>query len=618
MENQRHGKIVRGFSMVDPEMVSKLHTDIKARGNDKYEIAHFNFTLPDLSQFDQEFLAFLMKDLIENATLKALEESGHLNWWTKCSTLQRLYPLLTSGDGNCLLHAASLGIWGVHDRWLNLRQDVYHTLSSSRAETTLKRRWLWYEWQKNLQEGLLFNDEEWESEWKAVLNMADAKPRSPRQPLSTVPEGSTIEDKEDSTSLPRTSSNSWQPRYESLEEIHICSLAHVLRRPIIVVSDNWVYDLQGKPMSPIPFAGVYLPVECDPTKCCRIPLVLAYSSSHFSPVVSTESSIQAMESNDFSPDDKILDDTSRTGNKFSAPSGKDLSNKGSKSPSIEESTTSAIQAAMSSIYQVTKSTILQAAKSFSETSMQTTSPANKPIYTAIPLVDKDCKILPLPFAADPGPNLDWLKNENSEETIKKKSLTDEERMSLLKKYLDVVEVDINEESCQDENKKLSDENNFRNQASNNQANTSNKSLPVAILPCDNQPNFYKEVITGYLEKARERFDFEKETKIVEPKQTPSLKCANDGCDLYGTVDNNYLCTKCFQHQSQSIVKFNPPPPYDPPSYSEVIAPCFTASNIDNTKTLKEMSIECRAPGCTFYGTPDKDGFCSKCFGKNKK
>ena len=313
-----------------------------------------------------------------------------------------------------------------------------------------------------------------------------------------------------------------------------------------------------------------------------------------------------------------------SGNKFNAPAGKDLSDKVSKSSSIEEST-SAIQAAMSSIYQVTKSTILQAAKSFSETSMQTTLPAKKPVYTAIPLVDKDYKILPLPFAADPGPNLDWLKNENSEEIIKKKSLTDEGRMSLLKKYLDVVEIDIIEESCQDEMKKVSGENKTRNEASNNLENTSNKSLPVAILPCDNQPSFYKEVITGYLEKARERFDFEKETKIVEPKQTPSLKCANDGCDLYGTVDNNYLCTKCFQHQSQSIVKFNPPPSYDPPSYSEVISsnnvfypPRFNASNTENTKTLKEMSIECRAPGCTFYGTPDKNGFCSKCFGKNKK
>jgi OTU domain-containing protein 7 len=570
---------------------------------------------------------------------------GHLNWWTKCSTLQRLYPLLTSGDGNCLLHAASLGIWGVHDRWLNLRQDVYHTLSSSVPEKTLKRRWLWYEWQKNLQEGLLLNADEWESEWKGVLNMADAKPRSPRQPLSTVPEGSMIKDTETSIPLTRTKSNSWQPHYESLEEIHICSLAHVLRRPIIVVADNWVYDFQGKPMSPIPFAGVYLPVECEPSECCRIPLVLAYSSSHFSPVVSTESSIDGPQSNNASsPDDQTVNDTAgkylwlynlekmylkyhdafsfHIGNKPSADSNGDSSDKVSKSPKVEESTTSMIQAAMSSIYHVTRSTILQAAKSFSESSVQTPLPPKAPIYTAIPLVDKDLKILPLPFAADPGPNWDWMNNENSEEIVKKKSLTDEDRMSLLEKYLDVVEIDINEESMFDENKKVLSPNNISDEASNNPGKTSR--FPVAILPRDNQPSFYKEVTTGYLEKAKERFDFEKETRIAEPEQPASLKCANDGCDLYGTVENNYLCTKCYQQQTKSIVKFNPPP-YHPPSYSEAVdsnnvfyPPSFEGPKKENTKTLKEMSIECRVPGCTFYGTPDKNGLCSKCFGENKK
>ena len=204
--------------------------------------------------------------------------------------------MLTSGDGNCLLHAASLGIWGVHDRWLNLRQDVHHMLSSKVDEGTLKRRWLWYEWIKNLQEGLEFNADEWEAEWISVLSMADAKPKSPQTKLSTVPEGSTVENEEASNTPARIVSNSWQPRYESLAEIHICSLAHVLRRPIIIISDNWVYDFEGKPLSPIPFAGVYLPVECDPSDCCRIPLVLAYSSSHFSPVVSTELQSQTVES----------------------------------------------------------------------------------------------------------------------------------------------------------------------------------------------------------------------------------------------------------------------------------------------------------------------------------
>ena len=309
------------------------------------------------------------------------------------------------------------------------------------------------------------------------------------------------------------------------------------------------------------------------------------------------------------------------------------SDKSSNTPPTTN-TTSAIQTAVASIYKVTKSTILQAAKSLSPTSMPTTSPTNTSIQVAIPLVDKDLKILPLPFATDPGPNWNWLENENSEHIIKEKSLTDEERMSQLKKYLDVVEIDINVQE-------VSGQNNVSNTSSgtgDNQTNTSNKTqdsqlnslrkVPVAVLPCDNQPSFYKEVITGYLEKAKERFEFEKETKIAEPmKLTPSLKCANDNCDLYGTVTNNYLCTKCFQLQSKSIVKFQGPrPSYDPPSYSEAVGddqvfdpPSFAGKSSNTEKTLQEMSVECRAPACSFYGTPGKNGFCSKCYhDENKK
>jgi len=35
--------------------------------------------------------------------------AGHLNWWADIGVGPRLYPMVTSGDGNCLLHAASLG-----------------------------------------------------------------------------------------------------------------------------------------------------------------------------------------------------------------------------------------------------------------------------------------------------------------------------------------------------------------------------------------------------------------------------------------------------------------------------------------------------------------------------
>jgi len=36
---------------------------------------------------------------------------GRLNWWADMGICQRLMPLATTGDGNCLLHAASLGEW---------------------------------------------------------------------------------------------------------------------------------------------------------------------------------------------------------------------------------------------------------------------------------------------------------------------------------------------------------------------------------------------------------------------------------------------------------------------------------------------------------------------------
>ena len=41
------------------------------------------------------------------------------------------YPFFsaTTGDGNCLLHAASLAMWGFHDRLLTLRKAL-HTLLS--------------------------------------------------------------------------------------------------------------------------------------------------------------------------------------------------------------------------------------------------------------------------------------------------------------------------------------------------------------------------------------------------------------------------------------------------------------------------------------------------------
>lgn len=590
-KRQRYSKIARGFSMVDPEMVSKLHTDITMKGKDGCEesygyfqdVTRFSFTLPDFLQYDKQFQEFLMKDLVENSTLKSLENSGHLNWLAKNGRFQRLLPLATSGDGNCLLHAASLGILGVHDRLLNLRRAVHHTLSTSLAERTIKRRWRWYQWVKNMGEGeLVFSEKEWDKEWQLVLSLADPKPRSllTTQSLATVSEV-TDSDKNDvevsvnTLPKPRRFSTCSEPRYESLEEIHVFSLAHVLRRPIVVVADTILYDFEGNAVCPIPFGGVYLPVECDPSGCCRIPLVLAYSSGHFSPVVAMEVDTE------------------------------------SESSSGSDDVTSTVQ-------------------------------------VAIPLVARSLTTLPLPFAVDPGDGWDWLKHDKTDE-IKNKTLSCDQRMVLLKKYLDIVYINLClppvQQSAEGRKEGTTEigGSDIYDRKTEDVDTPVQHSIAVAILPCGNQPSYYKELITGYIEIAKGRFKFEQEMNDSQPAEAEmsSVKCANDGCDLYGTVANNYLCTKCFQLQSKSIKEFEPKgaaeqnsslvevPPYDPPSYSEVVQdnrvfypPSFSSTGFHSNvgaKTLSQLQpVQCQAKGCTFYGTADKNGFCSKCYHENKK
>ncbi|XP_013140320.1 PREDICTED: OTU domain-containing protein 7B-like [Papilio polytes] len=92
--------------------------------------------LPDISVYPPDFRIFIEKDLLETATLVTLESAGILNWWRhgRVPGTPRLLPLATSGDGNCLPHAASLAAYGFHDRLLALRTKVQALLSGEGGE----------------------------------------------------------------------------------------------------------------------------------------------------------------------------------------------------------------------------------------------------------------------------------------------------------------------------------------------------------------------------------------------------------------------------------------------------------------------------------------------------
>uniref|UniRef100_A0A182QR82 ubiquitinyl hydrolase 1 n=1 Tax=Anopheles farauti TaxID=69004 RepID=A0A182QR82_9DIPT len=256
----------------------------------------YTFTLPDLTKYTDDFRKFLEKDLIENSTLNSLETTNRLNWWFESGACRKLWPLATTGDGNCLLHAASLAMWGFHDRRLTLRRTLHDILSKEEFREALYRRWRFQQTRVNKQAGFVFSESEWAKEWEEIVAIASPEPRRNSKTMGHSRRRSLLIEKNFDATAAGTSSASIGDRedenatYESLEEIHVLALAHILRRTIIVVSDVFLRDINGEAFSPIPFGGVYLPFEVPSNECHRAPLLLAYDMAHFSALVAMEAS----------------------------------------------------------------------------------------------------------------------------------------------------------------------------------------------------------------------------------------------------------------------------------------------------------------------------------------
>ncbi|XP_069041496.1 OTU domain-containing protein 7B isoform X2 [Lepisosteus oculatus] len=270
-------RLSRGISHASSTIVSLARSHVSSTGGSSEPLLDTplcTFQLPDLTVYRDDFRSFIERDLIEQSMLVALEHAGRLNWWTRVgASCQTLLPLATTGDGNCLLHAASLGMWGFHDRDLMLRKSLYTLMDKGLERAALQRRWRWQQTQQNKESGLVYTEDEWQKEWNELLKLASSEPR-----IHYTTNGSNCSGAESSE----------EPVYESLEEFHVFVLAHVLRRPIVVVADTMLRDSGGEAFAPIPFGGIYLPLEVPAAKCHRSPLVLAYDQAHFSALVSME------------------------------------------------------------------------------------------------------------------------------------------------------------------------------------------------------------------------------------------------------------------------------------------------------------------------------------------
>ncbi|XP_060057752.1 OTU domain-containing protein 7B isoform X4 [Erinaceus europaeus] len=243
-------RLSRGISHASSSIVSLARSHVSSNGGGGGSSEHplempiCAFQLPDLTVYNEDFRSFIERDLIEQSMLVALEQAGRLNWWVSVDpTCQRLLPLATTGDGNCLLHAASLGMWGFHDRDLVLRKSLYALMEKGAEKEALKRRWRWQQTQQNKEvmeltpkSGLVYTEDEWQKEWNELIKLASSEPR-----MHLGTNGVNCGGVESSE----------EPVYESLEEFHVFVLAHVLRRPIVVVADTMLRDSGGEAVIPL-------------------------------------------------------------------------------------------------------------------------------------------------------------------------------------------------------------------------------------------------------------------------------------------------------------------------------------------------------------------------------
>ncbi|XP_061479945.1 tumor necrosis factor alpha-induced protein 3 isoform X2 [Rhineura floridana] len=157
------------------------------------------------------------------------------------------------------MHAASQYMWGVQDVDLVLRKALFSALREVDTRN-FKLRWQreTLKSQEFVATGLCYDTRNWEDEWENLIKMASAETSVAQRGL----------------------------QYNSLEEMHIFVLVNILRRPVIVVADKMLRSLQsGSSFSPLNVGGIYLPLHWPAEECYRYPIILAYDSMHFTPLV---------------------------------------------------------------------------------------------------------------------------------------------------------------------------------------------------------------------------------------------------------------------------------------------------------------------------------------------
>ncbi|CAK8672148.1 unnamed protein product [Clavelina lepadiformis] len=191
----------------------------------------------------------IAKTFIEDDDVAKLQNKKLFNW---TRVTKAVCPLLVPKDGNSLCHACSMILYGIPDYVLLFRRCLSQTLHGQlELDSPLGERWLHHFNITHEGNDMELSEEGIKREWQKTCRASSTRP------------------------LDQTDS-SQHPVYSGLSQLHVFVLAHVCRRPIIVISDEENDDFPP---------SIFLPVLLKPEDCLKSFVYLFHHGQDFSPLV---------------------------------------------------------------------------------------------------------------------------------------------------------------------------------------------------------------------------------------------------------------------------------------------------------------------------------------------
>ncbi|XP_002738836.1 OTU domain-containing protein 7B-like [Saccoglossus kowalevskii] len=255
------------------------------------------------------------------------------------------------------------------------------------------------------------------------------------------------------------------------------------------------------------------------------------------------------------------------------------------------------------------------------------------LEVVIPLTDAERQLLPIHFAVDPQLNWLWGKDDENDERVKLLEKTEEEKVYLLNRYLDVVLVPVSFSDQTTENHRDKPDDKFEGSKSTNWSQDSLDKVPKGngkgpkhkVGIASNMKALFKKNLPGKKSKKKKNSECSDDGSSSGQSSLSGNSVEKHRDKKFENVDDlqqtNFivaakLSTKRHHFQQEMVENYM--------KHAEerfLKDKDFKHKHALEQKRLQDMRgkpTKCITPKCDKYGTEDTNYLCSSCYARHKK